>query len=705
MADLYSSCPCGSGKKLKWCCHDIYQQLETIFRLDEEGQHESALRQMDELVAKKPGNAEVLGRKAQLLFVNEKVDAAEEVLNEALQINPKYAFAYLLRGTFRQHEGELAGAALLFRKAAELYDPEARDILSEVFARIAGCELRLNHPVAARFAYKKSLLLHPNQEMQDEFDTLFGEGPNMPESARKAYQLRDWAKSGAPDQHVSWTALQAAVDAGKLHEALALAEAFVAANPEDPAVLFNLGLIRAWMGENAKAVETLGKYVEMESDESRAADAWKLAQTLMFARGLEDQADFVQHTLLYQLRDPKFFFGLLDKLRDENRLVNVQISEDQTSLSGVLLEKAGSGLVTGVGTGLASGPAKLGAYLLFMGGIVRFWNTNPEALEKIRQEIGSRASGSMNELKSPKTAASFADVFTEALVFPVDAMSKESAVETAREHIRKYFEEKWTQKSLKSLGGLTPDAAAQNPAARKKLLGTLEFMQECSEVAGNPYDFSGMIQKYGFAAGPGVATAGQPAVQELQTNDIEALDASGLAALDAASLDPAQLDLAFRTAQRVGASESVNTFARRLTTLTDKAAAGSQFQAFSHLISQSLSAGKPEEAIELLDAGEKADCELNEGRRRNDFELRRGQVLAKLGDSEQSRTVFERLLERVPGELKYCGTATETMLSAKQGKTALEFAERGLAKAREKNDRDSEQYFMELAAAARKQVG
>jgi hypothetical protein len=59
----------------------------------------------------------------------------------------------------------------------------------------------------------------------------------------------------------------------------------------------------------------------------------------------------------------------------------------------------------------------------------------------------------------------------------------------------------------------------------------------------------------------------------------------------------------------------------------------------------------------------------------------------------------------VPAELRFCGSATEAMLGAKQGKTALQFAERGLAKAREKNDRDSEQYFMELAAAARKQVG
>ena len=40
-----------------------------------------------------------------------------------------------------------------------------------------------------------------------------------------------------------------------------------------------------------------------------------------------------------------------------------------------------------------------------------------------------------------------------------------------------------------------------------------------------------------------------------------------------------------------------------------------------------------------------------------------------------------------------------------QQQAALRFAEQGLAKAREQNDRDSEDYFKELVAAARKQSG
>lgn len=701
--DLYSPCPCGSGKKLKWCCHAIYGQMEKIFRMDEEGQHEAALKLMDEVVAEHPTNPEVWGRKGQLLFLNDKVDAAEEALSEALRLNPNYGFAYLMRGVFRQHEGELAGALLLFRKAAELYDPEAKDILADLQARIGGCELKLNHPVAARFAFQISLRLVAVAELQEEFDNLFGEASQLPEGVRQVYTLLPAAQEANKDSGQLWKSAVASVQTGKLAEAIAAFEKIVEAEPANAAAQYNLGLARAWRGDNAKAIEALDQYLRLETDEGKAAAAWKLALLLSFGRGLENQADYVQHTLVYQIRDAKFLFDLLQKLREENRLVNVQVSEDQTALSGVMLEKAGSGLVTG--TGLPSGPAKLGAYLLLMGGILRLWNTSQQAIDQIRQELLARGGGGLSEPRQIKVQAGYSDVLSEALVFPLGAVSQEAGIATAKEYIRTYFEEQWIRKPMPSLGGLTPESAAENASLRPKVRGLVDFMEDCSTVVSDPYDFSRLREKLCLTASAKTGDVGKAPAANAGDVDIASLNATDLAALPAEKLTGAQLDQAFRAAQKHGSPALASQFARALIGQTDKESAPHQYQAFSHLISQSVSEGKTEEALELIDAGEKSDCENNEGRRRNDFELRRGQILVKLGDSEQARGVFERLMERVPAELRYCGTATEAMLGAKQGKTALQFAERGLAKAREKNDRDSEQYFMELAAAARKQVG
>ena len=115
-----------------------------------------------------------------------------------------------------------------------------------------------------------------------------------------------------------------------------------------------------------------------------------------------------------------------------------------------------------------------------------------------------------------------------------------------------------------------------------------------------------------------------------------------------------------------------------------------------------LAEGDTERALDYLNEGEKADREQNEGRRRNDYELRRGQIHAKRGEPDAAQDVFERLIASAPSEMRFRSSAAEAMLGAKQGARALAFAEQGLAQARRQNDRDSEEHFRELVAAARK---
>src|SRR5271155_2662739 len=77
--DPYAPCPCGSGKKFKWCCQPIHAEVAQIYA-------------MDELVAKHVDNPEVWGRKALLLFQNEKPEDAEQALDKAFALFPNYPF-------------------------------------------------------------------------------------------------------------------------------------------------------------------------------------------------------------------------------------------------------------------------------------------------------------------------------------------------------------------------------------------------------------------------------------------------------------------------------------------------------------------------------------------------------------------------------------------------------------------------------------
>ena len=83
----YSPCPCGSGKKFKWCCLPIGNQIAKALQQDEQGQHEAALRMMDELVAQHPDNPEVWGKKA-------LVDISLALTTSRLYPTVKYALGH-----------------------------------------------------------------------------------------------------------------------------------------------------------------------------------------------------------------------------------------------------------------------------------------------------------------------------------------------------------------------------------------------------------------------------------------------------------------------------------------------------------------------------------------------------------------------------------------------------------------------------------
>ena len=92
MPDPYASCPCGSGKKFKWCCQPIYAGINQAMQQEEHGQHEAALRTLGEVVRQHAGNPEAWGRQAQLLYANGKTEEAENALQKAFDLQPNYPF-------------------------------------------------------------------------------------------------------------------------------------------------------------------------------------------------------------------------------------------------------------------------------------------------------------------------------------------------------------------------------------------------------------------------------------------------------------------------------------------------------------------------------------------------------------------------------------------------------------------------------------
>jgi tetratricopeptide (TPR) repeat protein len=694
--DPYGPCPCGSGKKFKWCCQPIHVDIDKAYRQDEEGQHEAALRLMEQVVSQHPDNPEAWGRQAQLLYQNDQVEAAEKALDKALELNPKYPFGHFLRGIFRQYEGEIPGALVEFRKAAELYDPEARDILAQVYGAIGESEMRLNRPVAARAALAIARRYRPTDEnLQKLFQALFGEDSGLPTTGRQEYAYLP-LDSKATAYQDSWDRALSGAATGKLTDALTAFESLTKENPGLTAAWYNLGLTRAWLGDNPGAIEALNQYVTLEPDENRAADAWALAEILHYGVGMEDRADWREHGVIYQIRNPEALANLINEWAKTHRLVALQPDEEHGVLAGILADQQ----TTLLGTASTAKFANFGANFLVAGSMLRLASTNSEKLHRLSGDLEKALGQALSEPQTTQGIPQFRSMLMDAFPIPIAPGEEAEILPAIRERVQQYFEEKWIHQSMATLGNVAPIDAAGQPILRKKLLGLIRFLQDCvPPIEPYNYDFDRLRRKLGLL--PTDKPEG-PSPQKGDV-DISAMSVGELSALKTDDLADDKLGLAYQAALKLDARELASHFAHALVARPPRPEQPDRFPWYAHLIQSSSAEGDTEAALNFVNEGEKADCEQNQGHRRNDYELRRAQIHCKRNETDRAHEIFTALINRAPAELRYPGNAAEAMLSARRPDHALQFAETGLAKAREQNNRDSEQYFMELVAAAKRQ--
>ena len=496
--DAYSSCPCGSGKKFKWCCQPIYANINRAFEQDAQGQHDVALRIMDDVTKEHGDNPEAWGQKAKLLYAHGKVEEAEEALEKAFALNRNYPYGLLLKAVFRYQEGEVAGALLLARRAADAYDPEARDYLAEAYSLIYECEMKLNRPVAARAALRIVLRCQPAaEEVHEAFDQVFGEKSRLPASARREYTPMG-PPSTAGGRRAAWDKALQAGQSPRLGDVARAFDELTKEDAGDAAAWYNLGLARAWLGDNAASLEALNHYLELETDEAKAATAATLTELLRCGQGMEESCDYHEYSFAFQFRDPQPIVGLVQEWQEGGRLMMPQ-SQQEGVLFAMILELTTVSLVT-VGRPAAD-LGRLGAYLLVAGPLFRMWGPNREAVGRVREEVRGRLQLPIGEAQEVTGPVQFHDVVTEALVFPTN-MRDANAPAKVVEHAQRYYEETWVQQPRRSLAGNTPIDAAGHTNLRKKLRGVVQFIQECAagSLLGG-YDFDRLRRKLGLVEG------------------------------------------------------------------------------------------------------------------------------------------------------------------------------------------------------------
>jgi tetratricopeptide (TPR) repeat protein len=701
--------------------------VEKAFELERTGQHEAAAAAIKELTQAHPDKPSVWGYYAQFLYNAGQPEKAEEAVEQALKLNPHFGMAYFLRGQFRENEGELIGSLLLYRKAAEAYDPEAHDALTNVYLKIYQHETLLNRPVAARTALERAAHFQPGDpDIHAQLEGEFGpEGP-LPEPARKKYTFRPTAKPLAAD-----------LITGKLSDARKAFEQLTHLTPDDPAAWFNLGVVHSWLGEQPKAVEALLKSIDLETDDHRAEEAGALVEVLRCGAGMEADSDHVAHGFVMPIRDPNAVMQLLRQWDQQKKLRGVRANQETGVMVGMIVEEMSSLLAIG-GTTLA----RVAAKLVIAGGVIRVSHPNRDSVAKVADDIRTALQLAVEQPTESSSPISFGDVALEALAQPVQTTDIGAAENKLRDHAKNFFENVWIHRPLKALAGNSLIDAAGSKSLRKREFGVIKFMEECLKsvqphkqigeelVLIETYNFDALRHRLGLeyvtaeppkvnvpAEGPkadrAASTPGSPtgprdttdssrAQPKTKKRDIGSMNAGELSQLDVASLSVAELEQAMRAAIKIDARELAVAFAQAGVAKPHDAASADRYPLYAAAITGASALGDLPRAVELAEQGEKYDAEYNHANRAVEFGLKKAQLFVKMKDADRAVAAFDSLIEKHPDEGKFYTTAAEEMLRLKNGPRAAYFAEKGLSKAKETRNGDLEGHCRELLDAAKR---
>lgn len=108
--DSYAPCPCGSGKKLKFCCGADWPEIERIEKLYESGQEHAAFDALVRLEAKLPNHPHLLQLKSELLMALGRQEEAEAVCDELIAKHPDNAHSRFLATLRLARDAQLSDA-------------------------------------------------------------------------------------------------------------------------------------------------------------------------------------------------------------------------------------------------------------------------------------------------------------------------------------------------------------------------------------------------------------------------------------------------------------------------------------------------------------------------------------------------------------------------------------------------------------------
>lgn len=276
----YALCPCGSGKKIKFCCGDLAGEMEKVLRMVEGDQPAAAVRHLELLLKKHPRRASLLDLKSNIEMQLGWRDQARTTVNEYLAAEPESFQAWARRAMLCGFSDNLEEGVAALQKAISLCDDPPYTSVVLMAIRLLGRAFAADDqivPAIAHFLLYGDVSPTGDMDGEKELIRLTREEP-IPELLKGPFKL--YPSANGATQKDEFAQAYAAAERGAWRTAVESFESLLAEAAGDPRLLYNTALLHGFLGEQAVMVERLREYAASDVAEEDAIEALALAQYL-----------------------------------------------------------------------------------------------------------------------------------------------------------------------------------------------------------------------------------------------------------------------------------------------------------------------------------------------------------------------------------------------------------------------------------------
>jgi tetratricopeptide (TPR) repeat protein len=567
--DVYAPCPCGSGKKLKFCCAPIVEEMAKVARLQSGDQPRQALALVEKLAKANPTNAWVATTEAELLIgLHEPQQAKERIerlLKEPIDYPP--AFAVLALASLFC-DGYAAARPAIHRALQKCLTRFPQNVAMLVVA-VAAQMQEEQHEMSARQYLSLAMRLFADEAREEIFVMLLkmDGDPEVPYPLRNVHQLVPYPSSGPYATEASKA--NALVTIGCWGPAARAFARLAEQEPQNAGLWQNAALCRAWDGDEIGAAEAFHRAAEVSSDGPFAVECETLAQLC----NLKTSADGVP------LREIHF------PIRSASRLLGVLDSDEHLTRAPQPKQEEGDELSVAAEYIVRSKPLPTEAELghlppddyPFVAATLTIFDANPahgqEAAVYLRGYAGDAFDSALalverlakDESAGPTASAideSSETVPREQLPFfrawqlppQTPAAMRNSLIDARWRHL---IDEFWFNTPQAALGGKSPAQAKDNPADRVRLTAAVYVLDALVQRLRGRLDFEGLLRRLNLDL---------PEPIDPATVTLSALSPMQLHRLPISKLTDAQLVYTQRRATLVGHRRFVEQVLREIVT-------------------------------------------------------------------------------------------------------------------------------------------